>query len=302
MGSKRKSATKIYSTIKNFNPEANHLVDLFCGGLAIGEIFIKNGWSVVANDKNKYVVELIRHAVNGGFNDSIFTPEFITRQKFYDVIENPSKYDDWYVGYIQCIWSFGNSQQQYMFGKAVEPVKLAGHELVVNKNPELIKDILPRIYITKILELDDWHKRRLALARVSKKLKTRIHELQQLQRLEQLQQLERLQQLELYSDDYWNIKIPKEAIIYCDPPYKGTAEYKEGGFDHDKFWEWVRQTAKTNKLYISEYQAPDDFKSILSFPQKSTLQGGLQKHNNQPNECLFVPTGQEKYKQLLEKD
>jgi site-specific DNA-adenine methylase len=35
MGSKRKSAQKIYQTIINFNPVKGTIVDLFCGGFAI---------------------------------------------------------------------------------------------------------------------------------------------------------------------------------------------------------------------------------------------------------------------------
>lgn len=281
MGSKRKSAHKIYAALKNRHPEANTLVDLFCGGLAIGEIFIQNSWNVIANDKNKYVVELIREAVAGRFNDDVFTPDFITRDKFNDVIKNPSKYDDWYVGYVACIWSFGNNNKGYLFGKDKEPIKKAGHELVVNKNPELIKGIIPDKYITSILKLDDWHKRRLALSRVSKALKTRIHELEQLERLERLE-------LTLHSDEYFNINIPKGSVVYCDPPYDGTAEYVEGGFNHKQFWQWARETSKINAVYISEYTAPKDFKVVRSWPQKSTLQGGTQLHNNQPDEKLFT--------------
>jgi DNA adenine methylase len=92
---------------------------------------------------------------------------------------------------------------------------------------------------------------------------------------------------------YDEVELSSNAIIYCDPPYKGTAEYKENGFDHDKFWQWARDISKKHKIYISEYQAPDDFKVLRSFPQKSTLQGGRQRHNNQPDECIFVPIGQE---------
>ena len=94
--------------------------------------------------------------------------------------------------------------------------------------------------------------------------------------------------MDFYSKSYNEIEIPKDAIIYCDPPYAGTAEYKEGGFNHKEFWDWVRKISKTNKVYISEYTAPCDFKTILEFSQKSTLQGGQQKHTNQPNECLFT--------------
>lgn len=312
LGSKRKNGQKIFRTIKNFNPDAKVIVDLFCGGFAIGELFYKDSWQVIANDKNKYVIALLDQTINKGLDESIVT-QWVSRDKFINVTQNPDKFDDWYVGYVQCVWSFGNNQTGYMFGKEAEPIKRAGHLLVIDKDPTEMNKLIPEIpkaYIGGILRQDNWHKRRLALARVSKALKTRILELQQLEqlqqleRLEQLQQLEQLQrlerleqleQLEIYSLSYDEVEIPEGAIIYCDPPYKGTAEYKEGGFNHDKFWEWVKDISKKNKIYISEYQAPEDFRPILKFPQKSTLQGGQQKHTNQPMECLFVPIKQENY-------
>lgn len=296
MGSKRKSAGMIYQTIKNLEPDSRLLADLFCGGFAISEYFIKNGWSVIANDKNKYVIELIRETINGRFNDDVFTPEFITREEFESVTKEPSDYDGWYVGYIQCVWSFGNSQNGYMFGKTTEPFKRAGHELVVNKDRELIDklNIIPDKYVKGVLGQDNWHKRRVALNMVARKLKNRIFELerlgqlQQLERLEQLQQLEqleRLEQLELYSVDYKEVPIPDNAVIYCDPPYVGTGEYSEKGFNHNEFWDWVRMKSKTHSVYVSEYKAPNDFKTVLRFPQKSTMAGGVNK--GQPDEKLF---------------
>ena len=312
MGSKRGSAGKIYQAIKNMEPDGKILADLFCGGFAISEYFYKQGWQVIANDSNKYVIGLLKKVIIEGLPEKVVT-KFISRSKFFDVMNNPDKYEDWYVGYVQCCWSFGNNQKTYLFGKDTEPSKKAGHELVINKNPELIKKLIPNIpqkYIDGILKQDNWHKRRMALNMVSRKLKTRIYELeqlQQLQRLEQLQQLERLQRLqqleqlerlqqlerlerlerlELSSKDYRKVKIPKGAIIYCDIPYNGTAEYKQDSFNHVEFWQWVRNKSKTNKVYISEYNAPDDFKRILSFGRNSSLHGGYNK--NQPDECLFT--------------
>jgi adenine-specific DNA methylase len=299
MGSKRKSAQKIYQTIVNFNPNLKTIVDLFCGGFAIGELFYKNGFNVIANDKNKYVTALLNQTINKGLDEQKCT-EFITRDKFNNILKNSDNYEDWYLGYASCIWSFGNNEKKgYMFGKETEQYKKAGHELVINKNPLLLKELLPNIpqkYINGILKQTDWHKRRIALGKVAKALKNRILELEQLQqleRLQQLEQLERLEQLEIFNKSYNEIVIPKDAVIYCDPPYQGTAEYKEGAFNHIEFWDWVRIISKKNKVYISEYNAPNDFDVLLSFSQKSTLQGGSQKHNNQPDEKLFIPKGQE---------
>src|SRR3990167_9941294 len=135
LGSKRKSSGKIYSTIKNLNPESDTLVDLFCGGFALSSYFVKKGWKVIANDKNKYVMALIKKTTTEGLDEKIVTT-FVDRDKFIDVLNNHGKYDDWYVGFVMCIWSFGNNQKGYLFGKDVEPYKKIGHEFVINKDVE----------------------------------------------------------------------------------------------------------------------------------------------------------------------
>lgn len=60
---------------------------------------------------------------------------------------------------------------------------------------------------------------------------------------------------------YDALDIPANSIIYCDPPYQGTTKYKDH-FDSDMFWDWCRTMSKNNKVYISEYNAPDDFKCV----------------------------------------
>lgn len=300
LGSKRRSAGLIYQTIKNLNPNADTLVDLFCGGFAVGEYFLKNGWRVIANDKNKYVIALLKKTIFEGLDEKKIT-KFIERNQFFNVKNHPEKYKKWFVGYVMCIWSYGNNLKGYMYNKNIEEYKKAGHELVINKNPSLIKKLIPEIpqkYIDRLLQLDSWHKRRLALIRLLTRFKKRILNLQYSERLASLQhleRLERLQQLEkfkhsnylkFYSEDYRNVKIPKGAIVYCDPPYEGVAEYSIEKFNHKEFWEWVREKSKTNGVYVSEYKAPEDFKKVLEFKQNSSYGGGANK--SQPNECLFT--------------
>ena len=190
-----------------------------------------------------------------------------------------------------CVWSFGNDQKSYLFWKDIEPYKQAGHEIVIDKNPGKLKKLIPNIpqkYIDGILKQENWHKRRTVLRMVSRKMKTRILELQQLQQLEQLERLQQLDNVVFSSLSYDDVEIPDNAIIYCDPPYKGTKTYREWWFDHDKFWQWVREKSETHKIFISEYTAPPDFKTIFEFSQKSTLPWWIQLHDNQPNECLFI--------------
>ena len=53
-------------------------------------------------------------------------------------------------------------------------------------------------------------------------------------------------------------------LIYCDIPYQGTKVYDSKlVFDYPKFWQWCRDmTKKGHKVFISEYNAPDDFTCV----------------------------------------
>ena len=56
-------------------------------------------------------------------------------------------------------------------------------------------------------------------------------------------------------------------IIYCDIPYKGTGEYKEGGFNHNLFYEWANDIE--HPVYVSEYNSP--LEMIEMFSHRSSL-------------------------------
>ncbi|BAO75407.1 DNA adenine methylase [Winogradskyella sp. PG-2] len=84
-------------------------------------------------------------------------------------------------------------------------------------------------------------------------------------------QVPKLEGLQLFCKSYLELDIPKNSIIYCDPPYASTTKYRHG-FDHDQFWEWCRQQSKAgHHVFISEYNAPDDFKCIWEKDAKTTF-------------------------------
>lgn len=90
--------------------------------------------------------------------------------------------------------------------------------------------------------------------------------------------------IKLVCSSYDSLEIPDNSVIYCDPPYQDTTSYKNQ-FDSAKFWEWVREKAKAgNRVYVSEYAAPDDFKCIWSKELSSSLSG----KSKLSNEKLFV--------------
>ena len=63
--------------------------------------------------------------------------------------------------------------------------------------------------------------------------------------------------------DYKNVEIPQSAIIYADPPYKNTSKYSNSkDFNHEEFWNYMREISKTNLVFVSEQNAPEDFVCI----------------------------------------
>lgn len=102
-----------------------------------------------------------------------------------------------------------------------------------------------------------------------------------------MRQIPKLQGVEFRSGDYKNLQIPDESIIYCDPPYMDTTGYSVG-LNHDEFWQWCRERVyEGHKVYISEYQAPDDFIKIWEAPIQNCL-----SLNKKVTEKLFIYKGQ----------
>ena len=76
--------------------------------------------------------------------------------------------------------------------------------------------------------------------------------------------------------------------VEFDPPYEGTTKYK-GGFSHTEFWEWCRTKAKEgHQVFISEYNAPKDFKCIKEVLTNTQLGNGSNTGNIKKTDKLFV--------------
>jgi len=100
-----------------------------------------------------------------------------------------------------------------------------------------------------------------------------------------IKQIPGLKGIEFHNKNYWELIIPHNSIVYCDPPYQGTTSYKIN-FDHEKFWNWVRKIKKQgHQVFISEYNAPEDFKCIWEKPIISQIS---KKGNKNRVEKLFI--------------
>lgn len=96
----------------------------------------------------------------------------------------------------------------------------------------------------------------------------------------------KLKNVKFANKSYLDVHIPSKSIVYLDPPYQGTTKYSNN-FDHKGFWEYVRYISKTNFVYISEYNAPEDFDCIFQKECKVGIDHKLKEHNKSI-EKLFV--------------
>ncbi len=90
----------------------------------------------------------------------------------------------------------------------------------------------------------------------------------------------------LLARSYDELFLPDNSIIYCDPPYEGTTGYSnKDRFDHAKFWQWCRdKTLEGHTVFISEYNAPDDFECVW----QKEINNNLSTKTLRPTEKLFI--------------
>ena len=125
-----------------------------------------------------------------------------------------------------------------------------------------------------------------------------IEKLQSAKRLEDVQSLSRvkmlrsLQSLEKYKNNltvtrksYSDVAVPDNAVVYADPPYKGTnIEGYKCDFDYAAFEKWLNEVPFM--VIVSEYNAPAGCVEIASIKKQSLLAQGNKGGTN--TEKLFV--------------
>lgn len=102
-----------------------------------------------------------------------------------------------------------------------------------------------------------------------------------------IKQSENLKTVTLICDSYENLNSVN-CLIYCDPPYQGTSGYKTGDFDHNKFFDWCREAAKRNIVFVSEYNAPDDFIEVWRGEVKTNFASNRKSATHNAVEKLFM--------------
>ncbi len=164
----------------------------------------------------------------------------------------------------------GNQMSGHYFGKSQ-------WEFPTRENYEKMKTVMPTLLdYDKVYGLQEFY--------------------ESLQSLESLERLERLESnLTMTTGNYYDVEIKPNSLIYCDIPYKGTAGYTIGSFDHAKFYEWAK--SQKELVMISEYSMPEGFTRVASVSKRGLLSSTA---NNKVIEGLYVPNHQvELYKERM---
>jgi site-specific DNA-adenine methylase len=265
IGSKSSIAHKVCSIF----PKADNFYDLFGGGFAITHYMLlhrsKNYSRFFYNNIPASVTKLIKDAIAGKYNYKVFKPPFISREEFFRKKGT--------CAYTRILWSFGNNQRCYLFGKNIEQHKKSLHNAVIFD--EFDNTAIKALGICRWPAGASMKSKRLFIGQqIKRRIGGEPQQLQQLQRIEQLQQLQRLEQLErlerleLTSLDYRDVKILPNSVIYCDPPYDCDASKSAYtiSFNHKEFWDWVRNNP--TPVFVSEYKAPGDIKTVMAIRKR----------------------------------
>jgi len=266
MGSKRKLAGDILHFITSRHHPSD-LYDLFGGGGAVSFTAIKNyKFTTHYNELNSHIYYLVEYLKTHKTLEPKFY-EWVTREEFFKQCARTDA--DWYSGFVMSCWSFGNSQKGYLYSDEVSLTKRLAHEFIINGCLNSMEQL--GLSIPQILKFKDLNKRRNLFSTHIQNLKKQRFDLQHLEalgRIENHERLYHLQNLQITNLSYENVEITgNNPVIYCDIPYKGTGEYKEGGFDYEKFYAWA--LACSYPVYISEYDAP--FEEVFAFKHRSSL-------------------------------
>jgi len=246
------------------------LVDLFSGGCAVTHAALLSGrfGRVIANDIDPMPGTLFRDAILGRINGRT---RWISREEFFRL-----KATDPFVRYI---WSYGSNGRDYLYSREKEPAMEILHRAIVSGDFSRLGP-LREVAAEAAEGITELHARRVAVcAALSRAARSRhdCRALERVQALEHVQALERVRALELPGRleqmclDYREVPLPEGCTVYCDPPYAGTDGYglKADRFDSAAFWEWARSCR--HPLYVSEYNAPEDFVCVAEFPFQSLI-------------------------------
>ena len=102
-----------------------------------------------------------------------------------------------------------------------------------------------------------------------------------------MRDIQQMQNCNFQCLDYQKIQPLPGDVVYADPPYAGTTEYRDT-FNSAQFWETMKMWAMNGAdVFVSEYTAPSDWKMIWQMERTRDLKSKL-TNAEKVTEKLFV--------------
>ena len=244
-GSKNSIAAEIISIL----PAAKHFYDIFGGGGAMTHAAALSGkyQYIHYNELNPLICKGFKMAVNGEFKNE---RRWISREYF-----QAHKGDD---PYVAICWSFGNDLRSYLYSKELEPIKKAVHYARIYNSYCLLHELGLAEPIERLIGLRE-------IGEVPGD-GVRLENIGRRNRLQALQELTG-NNIIITGGDYRDLEFEDDAVIYADPPYRGTNQYG-AEFDSDAFIAWAEE--QKPPVYVSETDYIDRWDIVWS-KQKQEL-------------------------------
>lgn len=219
------------------------------------------------NELDPLVFKGFKMFINGDFKTE---NRWISREEFFK-LKNTDPY-------VTICFSFGNNLRTYCYNIETEAFRKAVHYSICFDDNSLLseyEDLSSFKYSSnnfkeRRLQLQQYFSKIYKQGKLNPKiLKYVLHSNFNIRHVSyNLLNLERLNAFDfdglnmiLTNQSYKNIQIEPDSVIYCDPPYLGTEQYKTE-FNHFEFYKWLREF--NNRVYVSEYQMPPDFTEVLA--------------------------------------
>lgn len=299
LGSKNKLCDFLCINMLLNELDKEYMIDLFSGGLSVASMASNSPLCCVfANDLNKYTIAFEKMLLTQKKLPSSFY-NFVTKDTFEYVRDNPDNFLEEYVGFVLLVYSFGCDQRTYLYAKEIESGIEAIHDCLVFGNYEKANRIEQlkgfARYVDSEIDFMDYESQTEAKTKLfSDCLKKYIHDhpenKEYLERIDVMKHLNivrsmfkmlsniKTEKIKLSSMDYLKfyeqlpLEIKQKAFFYLDPPYEQTKKYPFMVDNYDKMWDFFRNCPYP--VYISSYNAPDDIKPFATIETIQNLDNG----------------------------
>ncbi len=263
-GGKARVATPLSQFLNSQLKEGQPFVDLFCGSCNV-ITKIDNDRVRIANDKHKYLIAMWKELQSGWI-----PPTNLTQEEYQYSCNVITKIDNDRV-------RIANDKHKYLIAMWKElqsgwipPTNLTQEEYQYIKENKEDKPYLTGFVGFGCSFAGKWFG---GYARTSV---DRNENFCLSSHRSCLSKIDKMLNVSFNNGDYLSVDIPVGSLVYCDIPYKNATPYcknEVGIFNHDEFYQWVRDNSDKYDIYISEYlkNVPDDFEIVWTYQSNKEI-------------------------------